>query len=344
MDPIKWNVDPVIDVHTHYRGRESIAHYMDNLAIAGHTHAVLVTCRCQPVEDADAGAAYRYRFADEFKSGCPGRFYIFGGLIHEKSRVARGDGRNLAPQVAALIADGYDGIKMMEGSPYVKQALPHPLDHDYYRPFWDAAEEHAMPVTIHLANPVDCWTGDADPAMYRDADPQEEYFRQAEAVLAAHPALRINFAHFMFMGPQLDRLGGLFAAYPELRVDLAMGHEYMYCLSDDIRTARAFFIKWQDRILYGTDISDGNSITLARAKAEQVRLFLETEGSFASPYMAGLGRPGAPGPNGRVELRGMHLPPEVLRKIEGGNARTWLGPEPRPLPGKPGTGAVIRGA
>ena len=169
--------------------------------------------------------------------------------------------------------------------------------------------------------------------MYRDAEPQEEYFRQAEAVLAAHPRLRINFAHFMFMGPQLRRLDGLLRRYPEMRVDLAMGHEYVYYLSDDIPAARAFFIQWQDRILYGTDISDSNSVTLARAKAEQVCLFLEHDGAFPSPYALALGKPEMAGSNGRVELQGMNLPIDALPKILGGNVVTWLGPAPRPLAG-----------
>lgn len=327
MEPICWKVNPVIDAHTHYRGREPIVHYLDNHAIANHAKGVIVTWRGDPVENGAGDSVYR--FAREFKVDHAGRFYLFGSLAHDPRQIAKGDGRDLAPQVAKLCARGFDGIKMMEGSPYVKQALPHPLDHEYYRPFWAAAEELAMPITLHLANPVECWQSDADRAMYRDAEPQEEYFRQAEAVLAAHPRLRITFAHFMFMGPQLSRLDRLFSLYPEMRVDLAMGQEYMYYLAEDIAAARRFFIKWQDRILYGTDVNDSNSLALARAKADQVRLFLEADGDFESPYAMVSGKPQCA--DGRVALRGMNLPTDVLRRILCGNAETWLGPEPRPL-------------
>lgn len=331
MEPIRWKVAPVIDAHTHYRGREPIAHYLENIAMAHHTRGVILTWRGDPVESGEGDSIYR--FTREFKAGHPGRFYLFGGLAHDSRQVAKGDGRNLAPQVANLLAHGFDGIKMMEGSPYFKKELPHPLDHEYYRPFWDAAEEQGMPITIHLANPVDCWWGtDAQArAVYRDAEPQEEYFRQAEAVLAAHPRLRITFAHFMFMGPHPDRLDRLFTRYPEMRVDLAMGQEYMYYLCDDVPAARRFFLKWQDRILYGTDVNDSNSLSLARAKAEQVRLFLEVDGAFESPYARAMGNPGMAGSNGRVELQGLNLPDDVLRKILRGNAETWLGPVPKPI-------------
>lgn len=323
MEPIRWKVSKVIDAHTHYRGCEPFAHYLDNLALCGHDQGVVLTCHDVPHPNA---GAYSFEHAALFRTPPhANRFYLFGGLSHDVAQVALGDGRYLAPQVAALRAAGFAGIKMMEGSPYYKRELPHALDHEYFRPFWEAAEAAGMPITMHLANPIDYWRSDEMAATHREAQPQEEYFRQAEAVLAAYPRLRINFAHFMFMGPTLERLGRLFARYPEMRVDLAPGHEYMYYLSDNPVTARRFFIQWEDRILYGTDVSDSNSPRLARAKAEQVRLFLEAEGAFQSPYALALSRPEMAGSNGRVELQGLALPAPVLEKILCGNVQAWLG-------------------
>ena len=322
-EPIRWKVPCVIDAHTHYSGREPLAHYLDNLALCGHDQGVLLTCHGVPQENA---GAFTYEHAPLFRTPPnANRFHLFGGLSHDVGQVARGDGRYLAPQVGALRATGFAGIKMMEGAPYYKKDLPHALDHAYFRPFWEAAEAAGMPITMHLANPIDYWQRDDMAATHRDAAPQEEYFRQAEAVLAVHPRLRITFAHFMFMGPTLDRLGRLFALYPEMRVDLAPGNEYLYYLSDNPVAARRFFIQWQDRILYGTDVSDSNSLTLARAKAEQVRLFLEMDGAYQNPYAAALGKLEMAGSNGRVELRGLNLPVPVLDKILCGNVRTWLG-------------------
>lgn len=315
-------VKHVLDAHLHYRGKESVAHFLANLAAAGIHGGVLLNWR---------GDGYPTdQLARTLKDGYPGRFYLFDSLVHDAWHLVRSQGGYLAAQLVAMKAAGYDGLKMMEGSPYYKKALPHPLDHAYYQPLWNAAENEQFPITLHLANPQDCWWTDAEPELYRHAEPQEEYFRQAEAVLAAHPRLRINFAHFMFMGPRPERLDRLFSRYPELRVDLAMGHEYMYYLCDDLAAARQFFIKWQDRILYGTDLRDANSTRLARAKAEQVRLFLEHDGPFESPTAQALGKPIA-GSNGRVELRGMKLPLSVLEKILRDNLKAWVGATPRPL-------------
>lgn len=330
MEPIRWKVPCVIDAHTHYRGKEPVAHYLANHAMANHAKGVIVTCRSAPVAPGeDIGFPYLRDFKGPEHFG---RFYIFGGLKHLAESVAKGDGRDFPRQIDELRARGYDGIKMMEGSPYVKKVLPFPLDHEYYRPFWDAAEEKAMPITIHLANPADCWLSDepAMRAMYRDSEPQEEYFRQAEAVLTAHPRLHITFAHFMFLAPQLARLERLFSTYAELRVDLAMGQDYMYYLCDDRPKARAFFTKWADRILFGTDVSDVNSTRLARAKSDQIRLFLETDESFVNQTSLAMDKPPLAGPNGRVELHGLNLPLAALQKILCGNVEKLLG-TPRPL-------------
>ena len=330
MEPIRWPVDNVVEAHSHYRGDEPIAHYLDNQAMVGHAQCVILTCRGNAAEDGGGDAIFR--FTPDFKRGpLAGRFYIYGGLRHEPERIARGDGRDFPRQVDFLQARGFDGIKMMEGSPYWKTWLPHPLDHEYFRPFWAAAEEKRMPITLHLANPIANWLSEEDRATYRDAEPQEEYFRQAEAVLAAHPQLRITFAHFMFLGPQLDRLGRLFRRYPEMRVDLAMGQEYMYYCSDDVPKARQFFIQWQDHILYGTDVNDRNSTVLARAKADQVRMFLATDETFTSQTALAMGKPPAVESNGRAELHGLNLPQAALEKILRDNAHALLGKQPKGL-------------
>ena len=323
LEPIRWKVPRVIDAHTHYGGEEPIAHYMEEQALAGHDRGVLLTCNSIPREGA---GAYAYEHAPVFRTPPnANRFYLFGGLSHDAQQVARGDGGYLAPQVAALAADGYDGIKMMEGSPYFRRELPHPLDHEYFRPFWDAAEGRGIPITMHLSNPIDYWQRADMAATHRDGQSQEAYFREAEAVLAAHPQLRICFAHFMFMGPQLPRLDALFRRYSEMRVDLAMGNEYMYYLSDDVPAARDFFVRWQDRILYGTDINGRNSLRLARAKAETIRLFLETDEPFVMQTSLAMDKPPEVGSNGRVELHGLNLPVPVLARIFCGNAEAWLG-------------------
>ena len=50
-------------------------------------------------------------------------------------------------------------------------------------------------------------------------------------------------------------MGNLFDSYPNVKVDIAPGIELFENLSKNIVEARNFVIKYQDRIVYGTDIS-----------------------------------------------------------------------------------------
>ncbi|MCD6392075.1 MAG: amidohydrolase family protein [Planctomycetes bacterium] len=311
-------VDRVIDAHVHFRHREPVEHFNAILDLVNYAQANILT-------------GWEPNSLDR-KREQPARFYTFGMLPHDPTKLAAGDGAYRVGLLEDLVAKGYDGVKMMEGKPAWRQQFKTPaIDDDYFRPFWEKAVALDVPITMHMADPVDYWW-ESRPDSYCHLDPQEECFRQTEAVLTRHPNLRITFAHFLFMGPQLNRLGDLFARFPTMRVDMALADEYLYYCSDDPETTRAFFITWQDRILYGTDISDHNSLQLAHGKAEMIRLFLETDQTFTSLRDKASGNPPRPGSNGRTELHGLALPVEVLDKVLGRNFESFAGRMPAPLP------------
>lgn len=311
MEQVRWRVDKVVDSHVHYRHREPAEYF----------HRILDLVNCHRANILTGGGEKDL----DRKRERPERFYTFGMIPHDAAKLAAGDGAYRVRLLDEMLARGYDGVKMMDGKPgWVRQHNTPPIDDRYYRPFWERAEELDVPITLHLADPLDFWWP-GRPDSYSDLPPQEEYFRQAEAVLTRHPRLRINFAHFLFLSPQLDRLGEWFGRFANLRVDMAIADEYLYYCSDDPDMARDFFITWQDRILYGTDISDHNSLKLARAKAEMIRLFLETDRTFTSLRDEAYGQPPTPGSNGRTELHGLALPVEVLEKVLGRNFEAFAG-------------------
>jgi predicted TIM-barrel fold metal-dependent hydrolase len=319
VEQIQWKVGKVIDAHVHYRFREPPAYFNKILDMVGYTRANILT-------------GWQPNCLDR-KRERPDRFYTFGMIPHDPAKLAAGDGVYRATLLAEQVARGYDGVKMMEGKPaWSQEQKTPPIDDDYFRPFWEKAVDLDVPITMHMADPVDYWWP-SRPDSYCHLAPQEECFRQTEAVLKRYPGLRITFAHFLFMGPQLDRLGELFSRFPKMRVDMALADEYLYYCSDDPDKARAFFITWQDRILYGTDISDHNSLRLAHAKAEMIRLFLETDETFTSLRDKAGDQPPIPWSNGRTELHGLALPLEVLEKVLGRNFEAFAGRDPKPLPG-----------
>mgnify|MGYP006295159415 CR=1 FL=1 len=318
MQKIEWKVDKVHDSHVHYRSREPLEHFVSLLDQASVDKANILGGR-------DASCVDR-------KRAYPGRLYVFGMLTHEAEKVEAGDGEYLVGQVDTIMGWGCDGLKMMAGKPQRRREwMPLDIDHDYFTPLWTKCEADQVPITIHQADPINWWDKDREKS-YHDLPPQEHFHQQAINVMERHPNLRMNFAHFLYLSPQLDRLGDLFGRFPQMRVDLALGDEWLYYCSDDPDKSREFFITWADRIMYGTDTSDHNSPELAWAKAENIRRMFETDQTFHNLRHVVMGREPVPESNGRVELVGMDLPLEVEAKVMATNFEEFAGAEPRPVP------------
>ena len=75
-----------------------------------------------------------------------------------------------------------------------------------------------------------------------------------EVILKRHPKIKFIFAHLYFMSAQLPRLAEILDTYPNVMVDITPGLEIYVNLSKNTEEAKEFFEKYQDRILYGTDI------------------------------------------------------------------------------------------
>lgn len=325
MEPIRWRTPRVIDAHVHFERDQPFEHFYDNCDLANCAQYCVL------------GLPFHAEQNDwllQLKRAHPQRFFIFGRLFHDPERVACGDGRYLVPQVEKLLASGFDGIKMWEGKPVQrKTAVPWRFDHAYYRPYWEYLAANRIPVTVHQGDAGLCWPRDGKPRQhYTDGASFEEYIQETEALLALYPGLKICFAHFLWLSPDLPRLDRLFTRHPELRVDLAMGGEYFYALSNAPAAGREFFVKWQHRILYGTDLNDNNSFRLARAKPEMLRRFLETDEEFTSLTAEAQNLP-PPVVHGRTMIRGLNLPDDALANIMAANFERFVAPEPKALPG-----------
>ncbi len=194
----------------------------------------------------------------------PGKIYVFGSLdvtqyfIHNKSV-----GKHFVKYVKNILACGCDGIKMIEGKPDLRRKVPIPdFDLKTWEPFWAYAEKIGLPIIWHVNDPEEFWDSDLIPAWAKrqgwyygqESINNETQYTQVLNVLNRHPKLKIIFAHFFFMSAQLPRLSALFEKYPNIRVDLTPGIEMYVNLSKTKKASIDFFQKYQDRILYGTDI------------------------------------------------------------------------------------------
>lgn len=246
--------------------------------------------------------------------------YAFAGLNH-----AQGD---FARQCRFLMDLGADGFKMIEGKPDVYRKVGQPLNAPYYDALYQFSQDHGIPILAHVGDPPEFWDPKAAPAfavengwLYTDgAYPAlGELFAQVEEVLGRYPRLPLILAHFFFHSHWLDQAAAFLDRHPSVCFDLCPGTEMYETFSRDPGRARDFFLRYQDRLLFGTDNWDTEDPQEVRDKREinrMVHLFLQTKGEF------------------RVwdhEMRGIDLPVPVLEKIYERNFRRLAGERPRPL-------------
>jgi len=170
---------------------------------------------------------------------------------------------------------------------------------------------------------------------------KEDLYAEIDRVLARHPSLRIIFAHFYFLSADLERAARFLDAHPTVCFGTTPGAELFNHLTRQSEATRAFFIAYQDRIVYGTDtstwgISQGG-VELPLSYARYVRSFLEAEAPFTpSPLI----------PHWLEDdleaIRPLTLPDVVLKKIYHANFERLYGAQPAPLNREAATAELAR--
>ncbi len=270
------------------------------------------------------------------KSRHPETFYVFAGLNHATKLT---DGRvatpSLAEQADAFAAMGCDGIKMIEGKPTSRQRMDVPVTDAYFADYWARVEELGLPIVWHVNDPEEFWDPEKLPGWARERDwgygpddvPKEELYAEVDEVLARHPRLKVMFAHFYFLSADLPRAARFLDEHPGVCFDLAPGVEMLYNISRDPAAGREFFIKYADRIVFGTDLSSGNTVEDGVIRAGIVFRWLETEDTFRVPEEADF----LLGPPEDGIIHGMALPDDVLAAIYRGTFTRLAGAEPKVL-------------
>ena len=206
-----------------------------------------------------------------------------------------------------------------------KYLLP---DDPVFGPVLDNIVAHHKTVVAHFAEPDSCWRP-LDPASpdysYYKQHPEEHAYRHPEwptklAILAArdhllqlHPTLRVVGAHLGSMEVDVDQIAERFDHYPNFAVDTAARIPYLMRQSPE--KVRAFLIKYQDRVLYGTDLGITPDDKAETALKEWATTYARDWEYFAT------------GEDVRYEggtTQGLHLPAEVLRKLYHDNAVRWI--------------------
>lgn len=207
---------------------------------------------------------------------------------------------------------GFDGIKMIEGKPDVRKAINKPLDDPSYDSFYRYMERNGIPLLLHAADPESFWDEGLVPAWARENGwyygdgtfaSKEKIYSEVEGVLSKFKELKLILAHFFFLSASLERASDFLDAHPNVCLDVTAGTEMYVNFSARAPDWRDFFIKYQDRIIFGTDNSD----TTNETDTFNLRTINSLENAFLQEdkqYKAW-----------NLVLTGIDLPFEVLEKI-----------------------------
>ncbi len=201
-------------------------------------------------------------------------------------------------------------------------------DDPKFDPIYRDIAQHGKTLLSHQAEPDVAW-GPRDPAdpswSYYQENPQwyvankagfpskQRILEARDHVLAKHPELRMVGVHLGSMERNLDDIARHLDRYPNFAIDTAARMEYLMMQPTD--KTRGFLIKYQDRVLYGTDLD-----VLATASIQDA--LTDWESTYARDWRF-LATADTFTVEGR-EVHGLNLPRPVLRKIFRSNARRWI--------------------
>jgi predicted TIM-barrel fold metal-dependent hydrolase len=206
-------------------------------------------------------------------------------------------------------------------------------DDKRFDPIWEMAAKHSKPVMIHISDsygrflPIGpeneryeagLWRSSPEGNYYKTGQPTNDVIEKArENMHARHPKTRFVNAHMAMLYYDMDKVAALLDTYPNADVEIS-------ATVQDLGRAplmiRRFFLKYQDRILFG---SDGNPSRGVEEFWVPHWRFLETyDEHFDHPAQI-RSATGAP-LHGRWRISGIGLPDDVLRKVYYSNALKYL--------------------
>ena len=209
-------------------------------------------------------------------------------------------------------------------------------DDPIFDPIYEFLAARRKPLLAHLADPIDGWLP-LDPN-----SPHYNYFRNnpqfhlhnkpghpshaaiiaaRDRILQKHPRLTVIGAHLGSLEHDLDQLSLTLDRYPNFHVEVAARTRDLTRLPPE--KVRAFFNKYQDRILYGVDMTWKPFLRNAPPTGQQRTSFINSlQARYRADYSYYAG-------SGKIQYDGraveaLALPPKVLHKFYHQNATRLL--------------------
>ena len=301
---------PIIDMHSHdyVESADQIAQWVKTMDAVGVEHTAIMHCSWigRPFDEViELYAPWKDRF----------RFWCCFDYTGIDSDEWPAQGIAALERCKELGATGVGELgDKGEGDTYARPADGKDIhiDDPRVKPLIEKAGELRMPISIHIAEPIwmylpmdekndglpngACWHVDTTNCLGYN-----QLMASFENAVRDNPGTLFIACHYLNMTHDWPRLGALLDKYPNLYVDISAR------VAESAHTPRAtreFLIKYQDRVLFGTDNGFEPSMY-----AGIFRVLETNDEHFYVPEY-----------NYHWALSGFNLPDEVLRKIYRENA------------------------
>lgn len=249
---------------------------------------------------------------DNVNKNYPNRFILFLNINFENLDDEGWPGETLAMMEEA-VKQGVHGLKVYKGLGLTdkdNEGNRIAIDDPRLDPIWAKCGELGIPVLIHSGEPNAFWKPKdkynerwlelkQEPGRYRDPEKLpsfEEIMSEQHRMFRKHPNTKFIDAHLGWFGNDLEQLGKLFDEMPNVYTELGA---VLAELGRQPKAARAFLIKYQDRIMFGKDTY----------KMEEYYTYfrvLETGDEYFDYYRKR---------HAHWKMYGLELPDSVLQKI-----------------------------
>ena len=304
---------PFVDIH----GHQNLA--MDDAAL-GALVAQMDRMGMRTLVNLSGGSGDRLKAqVSNARAKFPGRFAVFANVDWSKVNepaFATDAAAQLERDVKEGGAVGLKVFKNLGMDTFWTDSTRVRTDDPRLGAIWDKAGALGIPVLIHTAEPAAFFLPvdkhnerylelTQFPGRTRPADkypPFDSLIAEQHRMFKRHARTKFISAHLSWLGQDLGRLGRTLDSIPNMYVEVAAA---LYEIGRQPRAGRAFFVKYQDRVLMGKDTFGGQD-----EFAVYFRIFESNDEYF-------------PWYRRRHAFWGMYglgLPDSVLRKVYHGNA------------------------